>query len=137
MHEADHTDLSSWYAILLATNTWDLYTTTTYRVPRRDPLRAANAFWQIMSNKFSAERAFVAVESHRLDGLHIHALTSHELRPELRASSVWKYLHKANGRTTVEPPRGGNAALVSWYCAKYVTKADPDRYFFFGDNWVA
>ena len=119
------------YATLLHSVPWDFYTTTTYRVQRRDGIRATARLWDILENKFDAERAFVAVESHRLGGLHLHALSHHAQRPGLQASSVWEYLHKANGRTTVERPRHSSTALVTWYCSKYVTKGGD--YHFFGD----
>ena len=131
----DNGELREAYASLLHSQDWDLYTTTTYRVPRRDGIRAAARLWDILENKFDADRAFIAVEAHRLDGIHCHALSRHATRPTLAASSVWKYLFKANGRSTVEAPRFGSTALVVWYCSKYVTKGPVDNYHFFGDTW--
>ena len=125
-------ELREAYANVLHSEAWDFYMTTTYRIPRHDGIRAAGRLWDILSNKFEAERAFVAVEAHRLDGIHLHALSHHATRPNLAPSSIWKYLFKANGRSTVARPRFSSTALVTWYCSKYVTKGNCD-FHFFGD----
>ena len=126
------------YATLIHDNSpWGFYTTVTYRIQRRDPLRAADRLWDVLENKFDAERAFVAAEYHKYGGVHLHVLSCHSERPNLNPTSMWKYLHKAFGRTTVEVPRYSSTALVSWYCSKYVTKGDCD-FQFYGDpcTWI-
>jgi len=86
-----------------------------------------------MLEKLGGSRAFVAVERHKLDGVHVHTLHRHTHRPDVAAASVWKFAHKAFGRSTVEFPRDGTAASV--YCSKYVTKGDEsgDSFFYFGE----
>ena len=129
-------ELREAYATLIHDQDWDFYSTVTYRVPRRDGIRAARRYWDVLEKKFDADRAFVAVESHRLDGIHLHALSRHALRPSLQAQTLWRYCFKAFGRYSAEEPRCASTALVSWYCSKYVVKGGEDNYHFFGDSWT-
>ena len=131
----DNAQLREAYATLIHDQAWDFYSTVTYRVRRRDGIRAARRYWEILDTKFDADRAFIAVEHHRLDGIHLHALSRHALRPTLQAQTLWRYCFKAFGRYSASEPRSASSALVTWYCSKYVTKGDGDNYHLFGDSW--
>lgn len=122
-------ELKAAYAEHIRRFPWDFYVTTTFRRLRRDPSNAAHAVWHSL-DKLEATRAFVAVEKHYLDGVHIHALSRHALRPDMNPEWEWKYLFKAHGRSRVEEIR--DVGQVSAYCSKYVTKGDYD-YYYFGD----
>ena len=131
----DNASIREAYATLIHDQEWDFYSTVTYRTPRHDSIRAAGRYWATLSDKFDADRAFIVAEPHRLDGLHLHALSRHALRPELQAQTLWKYCFAAYGRYQAECVSGTTTALVTWYVSKYVTKGDPDGYFLFGDSW--
>ncbi len=120
------------YAEYLQTFSWDYYSTVTFRRLRRDTLAAAAAVWAVLDGKFLATRAFIAVERHYLDGVHLHLLHQHYHDLGLnavKAYSMWLYLYKAFGRSSVEQIRGPGD--VSSYCSKYVVKEE--QYNFFGE----
>lgn len=125
------------YAEHLSQHSWDFYSTVTFRRLRRDPFAACAAVWSVLE-KFDASRAFMAVERHKLDGVHVHTLHRHVFRGHVRPASLWRYMYKAFGRTTVESPHDGTAAAV--YCSKYVTKGkesgDSFHYFGTADAWT-
>lgn len=118
------------YASFIHSFEWDFYSTITFRRLHRCPINAMGKIWQAFE-KLSASRAFVAVEKHSFDGVHIHALSRHTFRPDLRSESMWKYCFKAFGRTRVEPIE--SRPLVSWYVSKYVMKDGYD-YSFCGEK---
>lgn len=131
-------ELSEAYAVFVQEYSWDFYTTVTFRRLRRDSLAAAKAVWDILDGKFQATRAFIAVEQHVLDGVHLHLLHQHYYEKQryqgIRASTLWSYLFKAFGRTTVEEIK--SASDVSTYVSKYVSKGE--QYNLFGEPqaWV-
>ncbi|MBA7537139.1 hypothetical protein ES705_29406 [subsurface metagenome] len=125
------------YAEYLQTFSWDYYSTVTFRKLRRDSLAAAAKVWAVLDGKFSASRAFIAVERHVLDGVHLHLLHQHyhELGLQsVRAYSMWLYLFKAFGRTTVEAIR--SPEQVSTYCSKYVSKGEQFNLFGEPQAWL-
>jgi len=106
------------YADYISQFPWDLYSTITYREPRKDCIYQAQRAFGVLE-KFGATRAVIAVEPHRLSGVHLHCLSRH--LPALDSTvPLWKYCFKAFGRTTVESV--GDTLAVSRYCAKYVVK---------------
>ena len=119
------------YATLIHNYPWDFYITQTYRTTRRDGIINPLRFWHILNSKFGSSRCFVAVEHHKLDGIHLHALSRHTWNPNVSPSHIWKYLFKTYGRVRVEAPRHSSTALVTWYCSKYLVK-DGFEYHFFG-----
>jgi len=121
------------YAEHLQQYPWDYFITQTFRHNVRDGLRASQSFWDILEGKFAATRAFVAVERHKLDGIHLHALTRHCF-DRINERALWKYLFKAEGRSKVEIPRYHSQALVTWYCSKYVVKEGDYDFHYFGDK---
>ncbi|MBA7548535.1 hypothetical protein ES705_40996 [subsurface metagenome] len=126
------TAITDAYAEYLQTFSWDYYSTVTFRRLRRDPLAAAAKVWAVLDGKFEATRAFIAVEKHVLDGVHLHLLHQHyhEIGSQaVLAYSMWLYLFKAFGRSSVEQIRGFGD--VSSYCSKYVVKEE--QYNFFGE----
>lgn len=131
-------ELAEAYAMFVQDYSWDFYSTVTFRRLRRDSLAAAKAVWDILDGKFNATRAFIAVEQHMLDGVHLHLLHQHYYEKArlqgVRASSMWAYLFKAFGRTSVEEIR--SAEDVSMYVSKYVSKGE--NYNLFGEPaaWV-
>lgn len=127
---ADTADLRQAYAKEIHRYSWDFYSTITFRLIHRDPIFAALRIGRAL-DKLDCSRAFIAIEPHRLDGVHAHLLSRHTYRPEIKASTLWKYFFKAYGRSRVEPIK--SASIVSWYCSKYVVKGDFD-YSFYGDK---
>lgn len=140
-------ELRQAYADHIGQYTWDYYSTVTFRRLHRDPLNAARKVSMALE-KLGTTRAFLAVERHYLDGVHVHVLHRDAFAartPHITSGSYWKYMSKAFGRTTVEIPREGNAAAE--YCAKYVTKdyglagesfhyfGDPDAWNLDGPTW--
>lgn len=128
------------YANYLLSFPWDAYHTQTFRNTRHDGTNAAIAWWHTMHNKLEWTRSFVAVEKHRLGGVHLHALVYNEFidyteparaAREVRAriASTKKYCDKAFGFSSISEAK--NQATVNLYCAKYVVKQDGD-YFFLG-----
>lgn len=127
-------DIRQAYAEHLGEYSWDFYSTVTFRTTHRDPLNAASRVSRALE-RLDCTRAFLAVERHRLDGVHVHTLHRHTFRQDLASASVWKYFSKAFGRTTVESPRETTA--VEAYCAKYVTKdygLGGESFHYFGDT---
>ncbi|MBA7553336.1 hypothetical protein ES705_45926 [subsurface metagenome] len=125
------------YAEYLQTFSWDYYSTVTFRRLRRDSLAAAAAVWAVLDGKFLATRAFIAVERHVLDGVHCHLLHQHYHELGLnavKAYSMWLYLFKAFGRTTVEDIR--SPGDVSTYCSKYVSKGEQFNLFGEPQAWI-
>lgn len=125
----DNVQVRQAYADHLQEYPWDFYLTVTSRKPRTHALNFSQGLWHSL-HVLDATRAFIAVENNYLGGIHIHALSRHCFRPGLRSQSVWKYVWKAYGRSTVEEIT--DAAAVSSYCAKYVLKGQYD-YDFYGD----
>lgn len=131
-------ELAEAYAMFVQEYSWDFYSTVTFRKLRRDSLAAAQAVWDILDGKFNATRAFIAVEQHVLDGVHLHLLHQHYYDQQryqgVRASTLWSYLFKAFGRTTVEEIK--STEDVSTYVSKYVSKGE--NYNLFGEPqaWV-
>lgn len=143
------------YSEHLAARPWDFFSTVTFREPRYDKISVIESLTHAF-DKLDAERVFVAIEPHRLlGGVHAHCLSRHTFRPDMRPEWLWKYLYKAFGRATVseinncEPivsvmdgvdlkpqvsGKIGAPALVTWYCAKYVTKGEDFEYAFLGDG---
>lgn len=108
------------YADFISCFPWDYYGTITFRQARCDGLYWTKRAFQVLE-KFNATRAFVAVEPHSYEGIHLHLLSRH--LPKLDASgSLWKYCFKAFGRTTFE--KIDDAIAVSRYCSKYVVKGN-------------
>ncbi len=125
------------YAEYLQTFSWDFYSTVTFRKLRRDPLAAAAAVYAVLDGKFLATRAFIAVERHVLDGVHCHLLHQHYHEAgfqAVKAYSIWLYLFKAFGRTTVEVIR--SSGDVSTYCSKYVSKGEQFNLFGEPQAWL-
>lgn len=120
------------YADFLSTFPWDIYSTITFRQKRVDSIYWSKRIFEVLS-KFDATRAFVACESHRLDGIHFHILSRHLPCPE-SLSPLWKYCFKAFGRSKIEFVGENNKSelSVSRYCAKYVVKGN--RFEFMGDS---
>jgi hypothetical protein len=146
-------ELKGAYANFLSEFLWDIYITQTFRgwAPggdgirynnfgkisvinkgRRDGVVAVGAVWKTLSNKFGANRAFMAVEPCRYDGIHIHGLIH---IPEWKANMpdrIKHYCEKAYGYTNssqnmdlpLEHPD------VNMYVSKYVTKGN--EYFYLG-----
>ena len=112
-----------------------MYHTQTFAHTRRDGTNAASAFWNIIRTKMNADRAFIAIEPHYLDGIHIHSLI--QARDGFRMYASKSYLEKAMGYNYIVPiDKAGSKAAVNLYCAKYVTKGND--YFYFGDKgaWI-
>ncbi|MBA7537130.1 hypothetical protein ES705_29397 [subsurface metagenome] len=131
------TAITDAYAEYLQTFSWDYYSTVTFRRLRRDPLAAAAKVWSILDGKFAATRAFIAVEKHVLDGVHCHLLHQHyhEIGSQaVLAYSMWLYLFKAFGRTTVEAIK--SSEQVSTYCSKYVSKGEQFNLFGEPQAWA-
>lgn len=135
-------DLQIQYANYLLSFEWDAYYTQTFKRLRHDSTNAVNACWHILENRLEWTRGFMAVESHRLGGIHLHCLLSNDLidysnpirakaELSLRLSNTKKYCDKAFGFTHITT--ANNQATVNLYCAKYVTKGNGD-YFFMG-HW--
>lgn len=135
MNDAETRDA---YAGHLQSYPWDYFATVTFRKLHRDPLNAARRVWDA-ADKLGASRGFVAVERHKLDGVHVHALLRQLPHLQVPAKTHWRYMSKAFGRTSVEEPRDGMAAAA--YCAKYVTKdhgLSGESFHYFGDrdSWL-
>jgi len=108
------------YADFISSFPWDLYSTITFRELRKDPFYWTGRIWETFE-KFNATRAFVAVEHHRAEGIHLHLLSRHI--PFLAYSGpLWKYCFKAFGRTKIEAV--DSPLAVSRYCSKYVVKGN-------------
>lgn len=104
---------------------FESYTVTPSTLPK--------VVWQA-AERLGASRAFVAVERHRLDGVHVHSLLRQYPHRDTPSQSLWKYLSKSFGRTSVQLPHDGMAAVA--YCAKYVTKdhgLQGESFHYFGD----
>jgi len=122
------------YANYLMSFDWDAFYTQTFRNRRNDGHNSVNACWHYLENKLGWTKGFVAVESHRLGGVHLHCLLSNELADWSQGNPVRSqyiqtksYMQKAFGWNHIESAR--NQATVSLYCAKYVCKDNGDYYF--------
>lgn len=130
---ANAKEVVSAYSEFIQSFPWDFYSTVTFREPRRDPIRAAQAVSKSLS-VLGASRAFIACEQHRAANLHVHCLSRHTFNPSLSPSSIWLYLWKAYGRSTVETIR--ETSQVSSYCAKYVTKGSSFDFIGSPESWL-
>ena len=118
------------YSDFLQRYPWDFYITTTFRKPRVDGIYWSGKLWKALE-KMGASRAFIAVEPHKYEGIHLHALSrQHPWDDGVKPGTIWKYCFKAFGRTTVDKIDG--VVAVSRYCAKYVVKEN--QFEFMGDK---
>ncbi len=112
------------YASHLTSFDWDVYMTQTFKHTRRDGSNAANHVYKTLEEKFGAIRAFIAVEPHYLDGIHLHSLIHF---PEINyqrdlVGRLKKYCGKAYGFNHIAVARDQDQ--VSLYCCKYVVKGN-------------
>lgn len=120
------------YADHLSRYYWDTYATVTFKRTRRDGTNAVSAVWDRLP--FAPTRGFFAVEKHKLDGIHLHALLHHPIigKGEEVHNDIPKrtqaYLTATFGWSKCEWVNGQNG--VSDYCAKYITKGND--YFYKG-----
>lgn len=119
------------YADFISQFQWDLYSTITFRQKRSDSLYWSKRAFSTLE-KFGATRAFVAVEPHRLDGIHLHILSRHIPAPS--TSALWKYCFKAYGRSKIEVV--DDTMAVSRYCSKYVVKGNDFDFFGGKKAWL-
>lgn len=130
------------YANYLLGFNWDAYYTQTFKHKRNDGFNATSAWWNKMEGKLGWTRSFVAVEKHRLGGVHLHALVADDLQDwsnsqqaqrelEFRLKNSAKYTEKAFGWSNVSCAR--NQATVNLYVTKYVTKGSEE--FFMLGHW--
>lgn len=130
------------YANYLLGYEWDAYYTQTFKRRRNDSINAAIATWSVLENRLQWTKGFVAVEKHKLGGVHLHCLLNNDLRDwtnihsavrdlGIQKSATKRYMDKAFGFSHISSAR--NQVTVNLYCAKYVTKSDGD-YFFLG-HW--
>lgn len=124
-------DLQEAHSKFIQSYPWDTYFTITCRRPRKDASNLAYGTWRVLE-KFGATRSFTAIESHPMGhGLHAHGLSRFADWESLDLGSLWCYSFKAFGRSEFGTAR--SMSDVSRYCAKYVTKNQPDGdYFYFG-----
>ena len=132
------TELHEAYAETISQYDWDIYLTQTFRRCRHDGTNAVFAVHKKMEDVFGASRAFVAVEPHKLDGLHLHALYRIPEWQSNLPTRIKKYEKKAFGytnsiRSMNIPPENFTVAM---YCSKYVTKGND--FFFLGspEAWL-
>jgi len=121
---------------LLQTYPWDTYITVTCRRPRKDASNLVHGIWRTLE-KFDSSRCFVAIEPHYVgNGLHAHGLVRFPNWQAFNSTSLWRYLFKQFGRTTVEQCR--EVGKVSTYCAKYVVKERSHEFYYFGtkEAWL-
>ncbi len=115
------------YSDLLQSLPWDYFVTITFRRQRRDTIFTPRQVWNVFKDHHS-DRAFFAVEPHRLGGLHLHALVHDKPTWHPSIADPAEYLEAVfcndAGFSTVTAPRDPN--LASTYCAKYVTKGTND-----------
>ncbi len=126
-------EVKSAYADLLESLPWDYFVTQTYRHLHRDTISAPARHWEHLQEA-GATRAFVAVEPHYLDGLHLHTLARF---PGKMAEAT--LFHRLDLRRTLKDNFGfvtvdriKSPEQVTNYCSKYVTKG-PAAYEFFGN----
>ncbi len=130
---ADRAKVREAYATLLESLPWDYFVTQTYRRLHRDTIHAPAAWWQSIA-PVHPRRAFVAVEPHRLDGIHLHTLVRFP-----RGAAEASLFHRLDLRRDLKAEfgitdvvRAKSTAAVANYCAKYVTKGNLN-YEFYGD----
>ncbi|KKM82453.1 hypothetical protein LCGC14_1319500 [marine sediment metagenome] len=111
------------YSDLLQSLPWDYYITQTYRHLHRDTISAPARWWEAIQPTLPT-RAFVAVEPHYLDGIHLHCLVKFPRgdagRSLFHRLDLRRDLRDRFGFVNVEAARTSSA--VATYCAKYVTK---------------
>ncbi len=129
----DKTEVRSAYSDLLQSLPWDYYLTQTYRHLHRDTISAPARHWEALQDA-GATRAFIAVEPHYLDGVHLHSLAKF---PGPMATAT--LFHRLDLRRDlkrefgfVDVDRIRDPSQVTSYCSKYVTKG-PLSYEFFGE----
>ena len=126
-------EVRSAYSELLESLPWDYFVTQTFRRLRRDTIHAPAQHWEALQEA-GATRAFVAVEPHYLDGLHLHTLA--RFPGDMAEATLFHRLDlrrdlKNNfGFVTVD--RIKSHEQVTTYCSKYVTKGMA-TYDFFGN----
>lgn len=125
--ETNNQELREAYANHLMQFDWNSMLTQTFKRTRHDGTNAVNAVW-IRLQPFGYTRAFFAVEPHKLDGIHLHALLRKNYESCIDDTRVKQYCDKTFGWSVISPIR--NNATVSLYCAKYVVKGND--YFYEG-----
>ena len=121
------------YAEHLNSFPWDIYLTQTFKRTRRDGINAARTVWHYLDDKFCASRAFIAVEPHYLDGIHLHGLIRVPEWHEKLPLAIHRYFTKAFGWNVTSVAR--SQGIISWYCSKYVVKENDFHYFGDKDSW--
>ncbi len=127
----DKSEVQTAYSDLLQDLPWDYYLTQTYRHLHRDHISAPARHWDALQEA-GATRAFVAVEPHYLDGIHLHTLAKF---PEGMATAT--LFHRLDLRRDLRRDFGfadvqriNDPEQVSTYCSKYVTKGAASHGFF-------
>lgn len=129
----DNNRLLEAYSSHLSTFNWDTYLTVTFKHTRHDGTNAVNAVWERLP--CLPDRAFIAVEPHKLDGIHLHALLHH------RNDMPVEQFNEIPGRTQAYCTKTFGWSKASFietagvldYCSKYVTKGN--EYFYKGDPY--
>lgn len=111
------------YSELLESLPWDYYLTQTYRHLHRDTISAPARHWEALQDA-GATRAYIAVEPHFLDGLHLHTLAKFHGRMAdatlFHRLDLRRDLRRDFGFADVQRIR--DPGQVASYCSKYVTK---------------
>lgn len=108
---------------------WDTFLTVTFRHTRHDGTNAVHSVWERLP--LAPLRGFFAVERHKLDGIHLHALLYHS--PQVFDTEAFNlipgrtqaYCTKTFGWSKAEFIK---SEFALEYCAKYVTK-DNDYFY--------
>ena len=118
-------ELRNAYAQFVSDHEFNYYITQTFKHTRRDATVAARSVGQ-MYEYYGASHSFVAVEPHKLDGIHLHSLVNFPEPPPIdrlkRQSDKYGFY---NLQYLTE-----ETFTVANYCAKYVTKGN--EYFLMG-----
>lgn len=123
---AEMAGLREAYSDHLQSYEWDTYLTVTFKHKRHDGTNAVNAVWERLP--FAPTRAFFAVEPHKLDGIHLHALLYHPLIENDTPSRTQAYCTKTFGWSAASWLNGSPGCAE--YCSKYITKGN--EYFYKG-----
>lgn len=119
------------YAQFISEHEFTHYITQTFKHTRRDATVAARAvggLYEILG----ATHSFIAVEPHKLDGIHLHSLVNlpADLAVDYQAVRLERNSAKY-GFYNISPLRS-ESFTVSHYCAKYVVKGN--NFFLLGDS---